>query len=58
MAAEVLAGLPVTDTVAIADRTEAEPARHEGPEPLYEQWRSRIRAQLTAVSETTIRGVS
>jgi hypothetical protein len=56
-ATEVLAGLPVADAVAIADRTEAEPG-DDGPEPLYEQWRSRIRAQLTAVSETTTRRVS
>ncbi|HEV7648543.1 MAG TPA: DUF1702 family protein [Actinophytocola sp.] len=61
LAARVLAGLPVPGAVAIADRTEAEPA---GPAPagadvpLYEIWRTRIRAQLTAFSETEIRGVS
>jgi hypothetical protein len=49
LAAEHLAGLSVSDAVAIADRTEAdagEPA--DGTVPLYEQWRSRIRAHFTA----------
>jgi hypothetical protein len=59
LATEVLTGLSVPDAIAIADRTEAEPAG-PGPvgQPLYELWRNRIRAQLTAFSQTRIRGVS
>jgi hypothetical protein len=47
LAAQHLAGLTVAEAVAVADSTEAEPAV-PGPEPVYEQWRSRIRAQLNA----------
>ncbi|TDV41029.1 DUF1702 family protein [Actinophytocola oryzae] len=56
---EVLAGLSVAEAVAIADRTEAEPA---GPVaqslPLYELWRNRIRAQLTENTESNSRKAS
>lgn len=53
LAAKALADLSVADAVKIADRTEADsngrdPARDTVP--LYEQWRSRIRAHFT---ETT-----
>ncbi|MER6949858.1 DUF1702 family protein [Nonomuraea sp. NPDC000554] len=50
LATEVLAGMSVADAVRISDRTEAgsngrDPARETVP--LYEQWRSRIRAHFT-----------
>ncbi|HEX6354252.1 DUF1702 family protein [Actinophytocola sp.] len=51
LAAEVLAGLSVSDAVAIADRTEAESHDNDpaGNVPLYEQWRNRIRAHFGAI---------
>ena len=58
LAAEMLAGLSVSDAVTIADRTEAdaeeaaEPA--EDTVPLYEQWRSRIRAHFTATAISAV----
>lgn len=58
LAAEVLAGLSVTDAVAIADQTEAESGDTQDDVPVYEQWRTRIRAHLTTFSQTRIRGVS
>jgi len=51
LAAAVLAGLTVADAVAVADRTEAESTGTaiQGV-PLYEEWRSRIRAHFTVTA--------
>jgi len=58
LAAEQLAGLSVSDAVTIADRTEAESngggEPTEGTVPLYEQWRSRIRAHFTATAISAV----
>lgn len=43
---EMFTGLSVEQAVALADRTEANPAEPTTAEPLYEQWRSRIRAHF------------
>ncbi|HEU5109457.1 MAG TPA: DUF1702 family protein [Micromonosporaceae bacterium] len=50
LGATTLAGLSVADAVAIADRTEAYPGQAEPGTPVYEQWRGRIRAHLTATA--------
>lgn len=54
LAAEQLADLSVRAAVAIADRTESETGDGSGPVdgtvPLYERWRSRIRAHFTATA--------
>ncbi|MGH3756332.1 DUF1702 family protein [Actinophytocola sp.] len=57
LAAEVLAGLSVSDAVTIADRTEADSTGHDAArdtEPLYERWRSRIRAHFTATTSSPV----
>jgi hypothetical protein len=56
LAAENLAGLSVSDAVTIADRTEADSAdqRADDSVPLYEQWRSRIRAHFTATAISAV----
>ncbi|MGW5051290.1 DUF1702 family protein [Actinokineospora sp. NPDC004072] len=46
LGARELAGLSVADAVAIADRTEAAADAADDAEPLYEKWRSRIRAHF------------
>ena len=53
VATEALAGLSVQEAVEIAIRTQAEEAGPQAAgEPVYEQWRARIRAQLTARAKT------
>jgi hypothetical protein len=57
LAAEKLAGLSVADAVTIADRTEADSAADgdtTGSLPVYEQWRSRIRAHFTATAISAV----
>jgi hypothetical protein len=55
LAAEVLLGLSVPGAAAIADRTEAESNGVDagGAEPVYEQWRNRIRTHLTVAEHVT-----
>lgn len=48
LAADRLAGLSVPAAVAIADRTESDTGAVDGTVPVYEQWRSRIRAHFTS----------
>ncbi|SDH49492.1 Protein of unknown function [Actinokineospora alba] len=54
LAAEHLAGVSVADAVAIADRTESEPGDTGDTVPLYEQWRSRIRAHFAAATISAV----